>query len=730
MPRSTISKPTSLRGTPGAFCAASASRPRKSPLPMLHDPAEVGLEGRDRVVDVVAVERHLRLESQRVARAEPARRDAVDLSLLEQPPEDGLRVFGTAVDLEPVLARVAGAGDERRKPATFAVEKTVVRQARRIGLATTRPSSAAASVPGRRSGRSRSLWSSTRTSPCRRSVRPREVLGGIAGVDDEQILVGRLAVDEKIVDEGPLLRQERGVVDASVRQLRDVVGRQGLEPRQSARAGDVGTRPCAKRRRVRRARAPPGAPRGSRRTAPASPSRRNRSAPRGELAVQVVERRPLECGGRSRGGGHAEEEISTRGGGSRCAGRRRSRRRPSGGRCRDFWRAALSRPGRRARDSSGRARRRERARRRRAAARPAGLTAEADMLFRLAETLDAAGPRRGGRLARPRAPRGGTRRPGAALRARRQRSGAGRPAAPGGPRLRVGAAPARRGAAPRPVRSPHRLGARPAGISREALRRSRPGPARGGAAAPGRPAGGDDRPVPRAARALAPGEVPSWPDAVAAARDRLMEEAERRAPSVSWPDHSADLLRVPRPAPGRVLGGHAGSRAPPRRDAGAPGSRRGRALPRPRPPASCADSPPEALSTEAASPPARSPSSCRAARARAAHARRRPAHGRGPGREISSAKRPCSERRADVRRPGAGAVTLLGLHSRLLRLRPGPRRLAALPADAPRPPARPPERSFPKILSRGQPPSRAPRAHRRRRGGAPTRSRSRTGPAR
>ena len=58
----------------------------------------------------------------------------------------------------------------------------------------------------------------------------------------------------------------------------------------------------------------------------------------------------------------------------------------------------------------------------------------------------------------------------------------------------------------------------------------------------GLPDGGDRRFL-RAARALAPGEVPSWPDAVAAARDRLMEEAERRAPGVSWPDHSADLLR-------------------------------------------------------------------------------------------------------------------------------------------------------------------------------------------
>jgi CRP-like cAMP-binding protein len=58
----------------------------------------------------------------------------------------------------------------------------------------------------------------------------------------------------------------------------------------------------------------------------------------------------------------------------------------------------------------------------------------------------------------------------------------------------------------------------------------------------GLPDGGDRRFL-RAARALAPEEIPSWPEAVASARDRLLEEAGRRAPGVPWPDRSADLLR-------------------------------------------------------------------------------------------------------------------------------------------------------------------------------------------
>jgi CRP/FNR family transcriptional regulator len=52
-----------------------------------------------------------------------------------------------------------------------------------------------------------------------------------------------------------------------------------------------------------------------------------------------------------------------------------------------------------------------------------------------------------------------------------------------------------------------------------------------------------DRRFLRAARALAPGQIPGWTEAVAAARHRLAEEAERRAPGVPWPDRSAGLLR-------------------------------------------------------------------------------------------------------------------------------------------------------------------------------------------
>src|SRR5881397_3109571 len=67
----------------------------------LHDPAEARLEGGDRVVDVVAVERVTRLEPQRVAGAQAARRAATGTH--ERVPQP-LQVGAAAVQLEAVLA--------------------------------------------------------------------------------------------------------------------------------------------------------------------------------------------------------------------------------------------------------------------------------------------------------------------------------------------------------------------------------------------------------------------------------------------------------------------------------------------------------------------------------------------------------------------------------------------------------------------------------------------------
>src|SRR5712692_3519512 len=64
----------------------------------LHDPGEVGLERRGRVIDVVPVERHLRFQAQRVSRAESARLRAGVDDLAHDARGDG----GREKDLETI----------------------------------------------------------------------------------------------------------------------------------------------------------------------------------------------------------------------------------------------------------------------------------------------------------------------------------------------------------------------------------------------------------------------------------------------------------------------------------------------------------------------------------------------------------------------------------------------------------------------------------------------------
>src|SRR2546421_8002707 len=64
----------------------------------LDDPAKVGLEGRGGLVDVVAVERHLRFEAKRVARAKSAR----FRSGIEQFAHDARTLVRRDVDLESI----------------------------------------------------------------------------------------------------------------------------------------------------------------------------------------------------------------------------------------------------------------------------------------------------------------------------------------------------------------------------------------------------------------------------------------------------------------------------------------------------------------------------------------------------------------------------------------------------------------------------------------------------
>lgn len=87
---------------------------RGAPPVLAHDPAQRGLDGRRRVVDVVSVQAHAGLEPQAVPRPEARELQPLGPRGGEQRLGHGHGVGGRNGDLEAVLARVPGPADEHR----------------------------------------------------------------------------------------------------------------------------------------------------------------------------------------------------------------------------------------------------------------------------------------------------------------------------------------------------------------------------------------------------------------------------------------------------------------------------------------------------------------------------------------------------------------------------------------------------------------------------------------
>ena len=109
-PRSSSSRPTSLRGEPARAHLERASRPMKARPAGSSATVQPSADSRRMRarVHVVAVEVHAGLQAQRVARAEAAGGDAQRIQAAPR----RHRIRGRQHDLEAVLAGVAGARDE------------------------------------------------------------------------------------------------------------------------------------------------------------------------------------------------------------------------------------------------------------------------------------------------------------------------------------------------------------------------------------------------------------------------------------------------------------------------------------------------------------------------------------------------------------------------------------------------------------------------------------------
>ena len=137
MPGSVISKAGELAGQACFFCLANAAEPVKSPFLQLGDPAEIGLERRDVVAELVAVKRHRRFQPQSIPRRQPAGKYPVLGAVAARFEKLVPKLFGTfrcGIDLKAVLARVAGPRNDRLDAVNPALGKVVIPDRRKIGL--------------------------------------------------------------------------------------------------------------------------------------------------------------------------------------------------------------------------------------------------------------------------------------------------------------------------------------------------------------------------------------------------------------------------------------------------------------------------------------------------------------------------------------------------------------------------------------------------------------------
>ena len=188
----------------------------------LHEPAESGLERSDRLVDVIAVERHPHLETQRVAAAE---RDGGDAPVVHQRLPEPRRVLDVVVELEPVLSGVAGARECHWDPRDDGLGEPVVPDlVERLGRERLEDLLRRGPLHRQQADVITHIGEDTVELP---DVLPDvlEILVLVRAVHDHHQVVVGVAVDEAIVHEGALLGENSGVMDLAGAERGDVVRR-------------------------------------------------------------------------------------------------------------------------------------------------------------------------------------------------------------------------------------------------------------------------------------------------------------------------------------------------------------------------------------------------------------------------------------------------------------------------------------------------------------------------
>ena len=176
----------------------------------VHDPAESGLERRDAAAQLLAVQGHAGLEPQRVPAGQPGRDESVLRPASARAAHDGGRIGRAAVDLEPVLAGVAGPGQQHGYPGEGALVDRVVLQLRYLEVGELRDDRGSG---GSLDGDQRPVLRGVpqlgveALDPLPEGV---EDGGHVAGVgDDQEPLLGEPVDDQVVEDAAALVAQHR-----------------------------------------------------------------------------------------------------------------------------------------------------------------------------------------------------------------------------------------------------------------------------------------------------------------------------------------------------------------------------------------------------------------------------------------------------------------------------------------------------------------------------------------
>ena len=208
-------------GEAGGLLRLEGRLPDKVALGELHEPSEARLEGRRRVVDVVPVEAHPHLEAKRVAAAEAGGGDAAGGH--EGFPHP-LRVHGGEVQLEAVLAGVAGARDGAVDAGTGAGGEVVVADRVEGDIAKRLQDLLRLRSLHGKEGDVVGIVRDRALELARVLLDVGEVLVLVAAVDDHHQVVG-IAIDEAVVFDGAALVADGGIVHLTDVELGDVIRR-------------------------------------------------------------------------------------------------------------------------------------------------------------------------------------------------------------------------------------------------------------------------------------------------------------------------------------------------------------------------------------------------------------------------------------------------------------------------------------------------------------------------